>query len=189
MSKLVVALGNPGSQYENTRHNIGWQAIEFLEFYNTLNFQKKFKGEYAQKSIDGETVYFLKPQTFMNLSGESVVPLMQFFKVKIEDILIVHDEIDLPYGTVLFKDGGGLAGHNGLKSIAACLGRQDFMRLRLGVGRPVHGSVSNWVLSGYGNDEAIALDQYLTGAAEAIYTLVTEGYTKSARKFNKKSFV
>ena len=189
MAKLIIALGNPGREYENTRHNIAWQCLERLEYFNTLNFQKKFKGEYAQKSIDGETVFFLKPQTYMNLSGESVLPLMQFYKITIDQILVIQDELDLPFGTVMMKDGGGLAGHNGLKSIAGVLGNQAFKRMRLGIGRPEHGSISSWVLSSYAGDQEIALDQFLKGGVLGIESFLSEDFVKTLRKFNKKSFI
>ena len=189
MAKLIVALGNPGQEYEKTRHNIAWQCLESLDFYDSLNFKNKFKGVYAQKSVDGEMVYFLKPLTYMNLSGESVLPLMKFFKLTIDQILVIQDELDLPFGTLMFKDGGGLAGHNGLKSIAKILSNQAFKRLRLGIGRPNHGSVSSWVLSTYSSDQKIALDQYLEAAAAAVKSFITEDFAVSNRTFNKKSFI
>ena len=116
MDKLIVGLGNYGTKYESTRHNIGWDIFEYLSFKDRLIWKEKFKGVFASHSVNGVKYHFLKPQTYMNLSGESVAPLCSFFKVKIEDILVLHDELDLPFGTVAFKKGGGLAGHNGLKS-------------------------------------------------------------------------
>ena len=189
MTKLIVGLGNPGNEYELTRHNIGWDVMEKLSFRDRIFWKDKFKGLYAKLDIDGEDVYFLKPQTYMNLSGESVQPLMHFFKVELQDILVVHDELDLPYGTIAFKDGGGLAGHNGLKSIAACLGNQAFKRLRMGIGRPPRGSVSNWVLSTYSDDQKIVLDQYLEESAKAIELFIKDDFVKAQRKYNRKKIV
>ncbi len=117
MDRLVIGLGNPGVKYHHSRHNIGWDVFEELSFSNQLKWNEKFKGLYTVYNNGAEKIYFLKPQTFMNLSGESVQPLMAFFKIPIENILVIHDELDLPFGTIAFKKGGGLAGHNGLTSI------------------------------------------------------------------------
>ncbi len=189
MGRLIVGLGNPGREYENTRHNIGWDAIDKMGVASDLNWQEKFKGLYAATTMSGEKVYFLKPQTFMNLSGESVAPLVKFFKVEISEVLVVHDELDLPFGTIAFKQGGGLAGHNGLKSIAKCLGTQDFRRLRMGIGRPPRGSVSNWVLSTYDKDDTAVLETYLDGSADALELFMKEGFGKAAQKYSKKKII
>lgn len=188
MVKLVVALGNPGLEYELTRHNVGW--LVFDEFFDNKNpiWKNKFKGEYCDLSFKGEKVYFLKPQTFMNLSGESVQALAAFFKIDISEVLVVYDEIDLPLGTIALKKGGGFAGHNGLKSINQCTGKADFMRLRVGVGRPVHGSVSSWVLSKFSAEENIVLEKVLKASAECIDTALNLGYEKAATKFSKKTY-
>lgn len=189
MDRLIVGLGNPGSKYAYTRHNIGWDTFEELSFANELKWNEKFKGHYAVFNHGGEKIYFLKPQTFMNLSGESVQPLMSFFKIPLENILVVHDELDLPFGTIAFKKGGGLAGHNGLKSIAACLGTQDFKRVRVGIGRPVHGDVSNWVLSGYTGEDKDFFRPYLKGTAAALEDYIKTGFDKAASIYSKKKIV
>ena len=168
MIKLIVGLGNPGPEYELSRHNIGMLALDNLSFESQLNWTKKFKGLYAKR----EDKFFLKPQTFMNLSGESVVEIMNFFKIKIDEILIVHDELDFQFGKIQFKDGGGTAGHNGLKSILKCLGTSDFKRLRLGIGRPEHGSVSDSVLSSFKDSEISELESLLKNAAVEIEKLI-----------------
>ncbi len=188
MIKLVVALGNPGTQYEFTPHNIGWLAMDQLSFYEDLRWKEKFKGVYGEKSINGEKVYFLKPMTFMNLSGESVQPLCRFFKINLNEILVVHDELDLPYGQIMFKNGGGLAGHNGLKSIAQTMGGQDFMRLRLGVKMQSKGG-ADWLLSNFSKDAQAVLGDYLTGAAKAIEYSLKQGYHKAASQFSKKFYI
>lgn len=189
MTKLIVGLGNPGSEYQNTRHNIAWDALEKLSFYSELTWLQKNKGLCAIKDIDGEKFIFLMPQTYMNLSGESVAPFVNFYKIALEDILVIHDELDLEFGTVAYKDGGGLAGHNGLKSIAQCLGNQGFKRLRVGIGRPVHGSVSNWVLSGYHGEDKDFLGNYLEETAKAIETYIERGFQSAARSYSKKKLI
>jgi PTH1 family peptidyl-tRNA hydrolase len=189
MTKLIVGLGNPGSEYKNTRHNIAWETFEKFSFFSDLRWLEKNKGLYATKEIDGEKVIFLMPQTYMNLSGESVAPFVNFYKIPIEDVLVVHDELDLDFGTVAYKDGGGLAGHNGLKSIAQCLGKQTFKRLRIGIGRPVHGSVSNWVLSGYHGEDKEFIGNYLEASAKAIETFIDRGFQSAARSYSKKKLI
>jgi PTH1 family peptidyl-tRNA hydrolase len=189
MPKLVVALGNPGPEYEFTRHNIGWLALDHLSDLDGKHWKEKFKGIYTDATIAGEKVYFLKPQTFMNLSGESVQPLISFFKIDVKDILVVYDELDLPLGQMQFKSGGGLAGHNGLKSMAKCLGNQNFQRLRLGIGRPQHGSVSNWVLSSFRKEEEILLADVLRTAADGIVDYLKSDIKKVSTKYNRKDLI
>lgn len=189
MSKLIVALGNPGAQYELTRHNVGWLALDCMKLLDNAIWKSKFKGLYTDISFNGEKVYFLKPQTYMNLSGESIQPLCQFFKIELKDILVVHDELDLPLGEIHFKKGGGLAGHNGLKSTAQVMGSLDFERLRIGIGRPVHGSVSDWVLSNFPKEKDIELGLVLEKSAESIEFYLKNGLAKAANTYNKKNFL
>ena len=189
MIKLVVGLGNPGVEYEFTRHNIAWILLDqFQKIQNNL-WKSKWNGEYTDASIDGEKVYFLKPQTYMNLSGESVAPMANFFKIKPDEILVIQDELDLDFGTITFKDGGGLAGHNGLKSITKCLGSQSFRRMRVGIGRPNRGSVSSWVLSSFGNAEIPDLEALMTGASGALDEMLQGDFQKVQNKYNKKNFL
>lgn len=188
MIKLVVGLGNPGAEYELSRHNIGWLVLDSLDAIDGVFWKEKFKGIFADKSMNGEKIYFLKPQTYMNLSGESVQALCQFFKIKPQEILVLHDELDLPFGQIQFKKGGGLAGHNGLKSMAQSLGNQDFYRMRIGIGRPQHGSVSNWVLGRFPNDKDIELGIVMKKSSEALADFLKQGM-KAATKFNKKDFL
>ncbi|TDO96470.1 aminoacyl-tRNA hydrolase [Marinomonas balearica] len=148
--KLLVGLGNPGSEYENTRHNAGAQWIEALARQSqcSLRSEKKFYGEFAKAYIGGEECYLLIPTTYMNLSGKSVQAVCQFYKIPPEQVLVIHDELDIPPGTVKLKKGGGHGGHNGLKDIISKLGNnRDFGRLRLGIGHPGHASqVAGYVL-------------------------------------------
>lgn len=189
MIRLVVGLGNPGPEYELTRHNIAWLTMDNLSFDSSLNWKSKFNGVYATHNISGETIYFLKPHTFMNLSGKSVQSLCSFFKITAEEILVIHDELDLPYGQISFKIDGGLAGHNGLKSIAQNIGTQAFNRMRMGIGRPIHGSPSAWVLSKFSGNDELVLGNYLSGAAEAIEICIKSGVQSAARTYNKKFLI
>lgn len=185
MIKLITFLGNPGRQHEQTRHNIGWKIADALLIISDIQWQNKFKGLYGQKNINQEKLYFLKPQTFMNKSGESVQVLMHFFKLSPQELLIVHDDIELDFGFVGFKKGGGLAGHNGLRSIVSVLGTRDFYRFRIGVSRPQHGNVSSYVLSKFSSDEQIVLPILLERAADAMEYCISEGI-ESALKSRKK---
>jgi PTH1 family peptidyl-tRNA hydrolase len=189
MDRLIVGLGNPGSKYHHSRHNIGWDSFEELSFINELKWTEKFKGQFAVINSGPDKIYFLKPQTFMNLSGESVQLLVNFYKIAVEDILVIHDELDLPFGTMALKKGGGLAGHNGLKSIAEKLGSQEFRRLRVGIGRPVHGDVSNWVLSGYTGEDRDFFPTYLKGIAQIIEECIKNGFDKAATIYSKKKII
>jgi peptidyl-tRNA hydrolase, PTH1 family len=178
---LIVGLGNPGPQYVNTRHNIGFMVIDKLsdKLGVTLS-QQKFNGLYGQGRIStGHPVTLLKPQTFMNLSGKSVAPCAQFFKISPPQLIVIHDELEFPFGTIRVKVGGGHAGHNGLKSIDASLGTKDFIRIRVGIGRPKRGAVSDYVLSNFTVDERAWLDDLCTQTAEDIERIMNEGARKA----------
>ena len=189
MIKLIVALGNPGQKYVTTRHNIAWQMLEHLSFFHNLIWQTKFKGEHSIHSIGGEKVFFLKPQTYMNLSGESVQPFAHFFKIKFDEILVIHDDIELDFGVIGFKNGGGLAGHNGLRSVANLLGTREFKRMRLGISRPTHGKVETYVLSNFSEDEKIVLSTYLDKAANLLEQCLTEDFNSIENKFKKENLL
>lgn len=189
MIKLIVGLGNPGTEYELTRHNIAWTLLDTHSDLANANWKSKFKGEYAEFRVNGEKVYALKPQTYMNLSGESVKPLCDFFKISPKEVLVIQDELDLDFGKVHFKEGGGLAGHNGLKSITQHLGTQDFYRMRLGIGRPDRGSVSNWVLSKFPAAKDTELSIVMEKGNEALEFFLKEGFKKASNTYNKKDFL
>ena len=165
---LICFLGNPGKQYEKTRHNAGWMVLPHLIFDTTPGFQGKFNGSYAKASLENRQVILLKPGTLMNNSGKSVAACMNFFKFSPEEILVVHDDLELEFGEVRLKTGGGLGGHNGLKSIVQSIGSRDFHRLRFGISRPSRGSVSSYVLSRFSPEEEIKLGTLLQTAAEMI---------------------
>ena len=150
MIKLIVGLGNPGPQYKQTRHNAGFVFLDYLALSSgcAWSMSPQFQGEIASSSVNGCKLVFLKPMTFMNKSGDSVGKLLRFYKFKPEELLVVHDELELPEGVVKLKRDGGHAGHNGLRDIISNIDSRDFYRLRLGIGRPSLGSnISDYVLS------------------------------------------
>lgn len=189
MIKLIVALGNPGEKYRYTRHNIAWQLLDHLAFYSSLRWQSKFKGEYASHPTDSGNVLFLKPQTYMNLSGESVLPMANFFKIEAEELLVIHDDIELPFGVIGFKTEGGLAGHNGLRSIASALGTRDFRRLRLGISRPAAGTVEAYVLSNFSEEEQAVLPRYLGKAAPLLEQSLIQDFDTLEQRYRKEKLV
>jgi PTH1 family peptidyl-tRNA hydrolase len=171
MIKLFVGLGNPGAQYEATRHNAGFWWLNALarELKTKLVMDKTYHGLVARTSVHGQTVWLLEPQTFMNLSGQSVAALARFFKIEPHEILVAHDELDIAPGEAKLKRGGSHAGHNGLRDIHAQLGTDDYWRLRLGVGHPgVKSEVINWVLKKPSLDERVAIDQSIDRALKAL---------------------
>jgi PTH1 family peptidyl-tRNA hydrolase len=192
--ELAAFLGNPGREYERNRHNAGRLLAEHLPFYLSLNWQKKYKGLYA--AYEGH--HFLMPETFMNLSGESVFAAASFFKIKPEAILVVHDELELPLGTAALKFSGGLGGHNGLRSMKACFGTADFWRLRIGIGRPDsrrpgqgghEGSgegIVDWVLSDFSAGEEAALVPVLDAAAAVLAEAFRNGPETLLPEWSKK---
>ncbi len=159
--KLIVGLGNPGKQYESTRHNIGWMVVDALHARHGFpTWQSKFKGLASKGKVDGQDVILLKPHTYMNLSGESVQPAATFYKILPADITVIHDELDLPFLATRMKIGGGDAGHNGLKSITALLGTPDYHRLRIGIGRPERKEmVSDYVLQPFTKAELAEVEK------------------------------
>ncbi|MBD5404129.1 MAG: aminoacyl-tRNA hydrolase [Treponema sp.] len=158
MIRLVVFLGNYGREYEKTRHNVAWIFEKSLSITQSLSWQKKFNGNYASTEIDGQRIYFLKPETYMNNSGLSIIEIANFFKIKAEETLVVHDELELPFGTVSFKWAGGLGGHNGLRSTKAVFNTADFWRLRFGISKPSGANIADYVLSPFSQDEQISLN-------------------------------
>lgn len=192
---IVVGLGNPGSRYQNTRHNIGFHVIDLVaERWGRPSFREKFHGQVALVEMPGasglEKIYLLKPQTFMNLSGDSVQPAAAFFKEKPGDILIIHDELDLPLGRLQLKVGGGSGGHNGLKSVAQRLNTPDFQRLRVGIGRPpedFRGKPSDFVLQAFAPTEGTQVEDMVSRAAEAVELLVKSGTAQAMNLINRRS--
>lgn len=169
---LVVFLGNPGAEYNLTRHNFGFVAAEKMEIARSLNWNEKFYGMFAKTEISGTQHYFLKPGTFMNLSGKSVQAAKSFFKIQSSEILVIHDDTETEFGEVQYKSGGGFAGHNGLKSIANSIGSADFKRLRLGIGRPGKGGLSSFVLGKFTPEELAFIPAVIRTAEEKLLDLL-----------------
>ena len=162
---MAVFLGNPGNQYRLTRHNAGWMVLDQPPFCDVSGWQKKFKGSWSQLRLDGRSVVLLKPETHMNKSGESVQAAARFFKTRPEEIIVVHDDVELTFGGCAIRAGGGLAGHNGLRSIVQHLSTQEFWRLRIGVGRPGRGDLHHHVLGRFNEEEEAELETLLSQAA------------------------
>jgi PTH1 family peptidyl-tRNA hydrolase len=182
---LVAGLGNPGREYERTRHNIGWLVADELARRYDGSFRSKFSGQLAEVRDGERRLALLKPETFMNVSGESVGAAARFFKVRPEALLVVHDDVDLDPGRLQVRLGGGLAGHNGLRSIASTLGTQEFLRLRIGVGRPGRGDrrpVADYVLSGF--EPEIDVEALVARAADAVDVIASEGIEPAQQRFN-----
>jgi PTH1 family peptidyl-tRNA hydrolase len=182
---LVAGLGNPGREYDRTRHNLGWLVLDELARRHDGSWRSKFSGSLAETRLDDSRVALLKPETYMNDSGRSVSAAMRFFKVEPASLLVVHDDVDLEVGRLQARAGGGLAGHNGLRSLAQQLGSQDFLRLRIGVGRPGRGdrrSVSDWVLSGFAPEDDV--DALVSRSADAVETIVRDGLDQAQARFN-----
>ncbi|HOM24210.1 MAG TPA: aminoacyl-tRNA hydrolase [Termitinemataceae bacterium] len=249
MIQLVAFLGNPGKEYERTRHNVGWLLAEGLSFYGDLSWQRKHQGRLAtlekerlvsltarafgkpegkggaenmdtdrgraafrdphQRAVtsqaqfttsptsgDSDTkgalpsrVYFLFPETYMNLSGKSVRAVADFYRIPHSEILVVHDELELPFGTISLKYGGGLGGHNGLRSCRAELGTADFWRLRIGIGRPEHQDIAGYVLSPFTREESAFLTDILRQGAHLLETVLISGPERFLPEWNKKKVI
>ena len=187
--KVIVGLGNPGSKYTETRHNAGFWFVEDLAAASGSPFrpEKKFHGELTKVSVAGNDIWLLKPDTFMNRSGLAVKSLMSFYRVKPENLLVVHDEIDLPPGTVKLKTGGGHGGHNGLRDIISHLGTRDFHRLRIGVGHPGNkDDVVDYVLRRPSQDDRTMIDQSVRNAQDIVPILAEGSLEKAMHKLHTK---
>lgn len=182
---LVAGLGNPGREHERDRHNAGWLVVDELARRHGARFRGKFSGRLAEAHLARRRVALLKPETYMNESGRSIAAAARFFELAPERVLVVHDDVDLEVGRLQARLGGGLAGHNGLRSIAQALGTQDFLRLRIGVGRPGRGDprgIAEYVLSPFEpEDDAEAI---VARSADAVETLVAEGLEAAQQRFH-----
>lgn len=186
--KLIVGLGNPGDKYAETRHNAGEWLVERLarRFNVSLNPENKFFGKTARTLVNGKEVRLLVPTTFMNLSGKAVAALAGFYRIRPEEILVIHDELDLPPGTAKLKQGGGHGGHNGLKDIVAQLGNNNnFYRLRLGIGHPGHRDlVAGYVLNKPSPSDRDALEKALDEATDCVEMIFKDGMVKATNRLN-----
>ena len=183
---IIAGLGNPTREYEKTRHNVGFEVIDVLaDMLGTTVEEKKFKGCYGRGIIGGEKVLLLKPQTFMNLSGESIRAASDFYKVDPEHIIIIYDDISLDVGQLRIRKKGSAGGHNGIKNIIAHLGTQEFPRIKVGVGdKPKKMDLADYVLSRFSKEDRAAMDDAFKEAAKAVEVMITEGMDIAMNQFN-----
>ena len=183
---LVVGLGNPGREHARDRHNVGWMVVDELARRHGGSFRSKFSGQLGDVRLDdGSKLALLKPETYMNLSGQSLAAAARFYKAEPEAIVVVHDDVDLDAGRLQVRLGGGLAGHNGLRSVKSALGTAEFVRVRVGVGRPERGDqrpVADYVLSSFEPHEDA--EAWVAAAADALETLARDGLDAAQRAFN-----
>ncbi|GAE36569.1 aminoacyl-tRNA hydrolase [Halalkalibacter akibai] len=184
--KLIVGLGNPGEKYAGTRHNVGFDCIDYCA--NEMNIdisQTKFKGIYGSGLVNGEKVYLLKPLTYMNLSGESVRPFMDYFNIDLEDLVVIYDDMDLPAGKIRLRQKGSAGGHNGIKSLIQHLGTPEFNRIRIGVDRPKNGeSIVNYVLGSYHPEELEDVKQSIVQSTKAVEAWTQKSFLEVMNEFN-----
>jgi peptidyl-tRNA hydrolase, PTH1 family len=187
---LVVGLGNPGKKYAGNRHNVGFMAVDRLRDERSLpDWREKFSGVFARGTAFGDDVMLLKPMTYMNVSGDSVQPAAAFVKVDPTHVVVLHDELDLAFGDVRLKQGGGHAGHNGLRSIIQRLGTPEFLRVRIGIGRPpadFRGDVADYVLNDFDGSERAELPDVLARALAAVQALVEKGPAQAQNVVNTR---
>jgi peptidyl-tRNA hydrolase, PTH1 family len=190
--KLIVGLGNPGQEYATNRHNIGFLCINQIAKNNRILLDKKQgKARIGTGSISGENVVLAKPQTYMNLSGESVIPLMQRYAVKLDDLIVIHDDLDLPLGKIRIRKGSSAGGHNGIKSIIASLGNQNFVRIRVGISRPqTEGekaeSIVDFVLGDFTDQDIPVIEETIKRVGEAVMCLITRDLNAAMNKYNSE---
>jgi len=186
--KIIAGLGNPGVRYEWTRHNVGFQALDRLaELKRVIIATRRFKSIYGRGRIDSQQILLLKPQTFMNLSGEAVKRVVDFFGTSAEDLIVVHDDLDLPLGKLRFKQKGGDGGHQGIRSITEALGSNMFLRLKVGIGRPPEGmDPADYVLQTLNKSERVDFDHVASWAAESLMVLLLEGLPRAMSGFQRR---
>lgn len=188
--KLIVGLGNPGEKYAQTRHNVGFDVVDALiQRHQLTKIEQKFRADYTVWHTQSERIYLVKPYTYMNLSGEAVLPLMSYFGVGMDDIVVVYDDMDISPGKIRLRQSGSAGGHNGMKSIINMLGSNQFNRIRVGIGRPHDGwKVVDHVLAPFTPDERLSIDQGIDQAVEALENWVEVGdFLKTMNEFNRKS--
>src|SRR5690625_931854 len=184
--KCIIGLGNPGKKYEKTRHNIGFQVIDELAKRHNISLNKsKFKCDYEIYRSNGGSVLFVKPQTFMNLSGEGIQPLMHFFKLDLEDVLVIYDDLDLPTGKIRFREKGGHGGHNGIRSIIQHVGSKDFKKIWIGIGRPIHLiPIVDYVLQPFSKAEKENVEHTIQISADACEMWLEKPYNEVMNAYN-----
>jgi peptidyl-tRNA hydrolase, PTH1 family len=186
MIRLYAFLGNYGKEYSGNRHNVAWQFLSTLDYFSGLSWERKFKGRYAFKDLPDGRVWFLKPETYMNNSGESIAELLRFFRLEPGEVLAIHDELEMAFGAFGLKFSGGLGGHNGLRSMEKYLGTRDFARLRLGIGRPTHDDIAGYVLSDFSPREREFLDTAVfPRAGKVLAECMEKGFEPIAETYKK----
>ena len=186
---LIAGLGNPGTKYEMTRHNIGFHTIDYIADELGVKVKKlKYKALYGECEINGEKVLLVKPQTYMNLSGESIIEFVKFFKIPVENVIIISDDIALDTGRIRVRGKGSAGGHNGLKSIIYMLNSDAFARVRIGVGSPQHKDheLADFVLGRFGKDEIPVLEEAIIKAYKAVKEIIARGFESAMNKYNGK---
>ncbi|MBM7635853.1 aminoacyl-tRNA hydrolase [Streptococcus saliviloxodontae] len=188
MVKLIVGLGNPGSKYHETKHNVGFMALDLMAkaFGVAFTEEKNFKAEVGSTFINGEKVYLVKPTTFMNLSGVAVRALLAYYNIAVEDFIVIYDDLDMEVGKIRFRQKGSAGGHNGIKSIIAEIGTQEFDRIKIGIGRPKNGmTVVNHVLGKFDTDDYITIGHTLDKVLDAVeHYLKTSDFEDTMRRYN-----
>lgn len=189
-TKLIVGLGNPGPKYLWTRHNAGFIVLDRFAALAGMQITKKsFSGLYGEGEFKGNRLLLLKPETFMNLSGRSVAAALRFHKLAPVDTIVIHDDLDIPFGQIKCKADGGHGGHNGLRSLHQELGGGGYNRLRVGIGRPSHGDMADYVLTNFSKDEMISLPQLVDGVVDALEMMIVEGLPKTMSLYNNKVLI
>lgn len=183
--KLIVGLGNPGREYEKTRHNVGFMVMDRIsDVLNVSIDMKKFNGEYVKFKYLGEDVILLKPMTYMNNSGESVIQVMNYFKIDVSDLLIIYDDMDMPVGKLRLRESGSAGGHNGVKSIIAHVGTQNFKRIRVGIDKHPRIKVIDYVLGRFNKDEQLLIDEGIENAVQAVQVFLEKDFVTAMNRFN-----
>jgi len=184
---FICGLGNPGSEYAKTRHNAGFQVVDrMVEVFHVAMQQRKFKASWGTGNIEGQKILVVKPLTYMNRSGEALVEILNYFGISAEQMLVVHDDLDLPTGRVRLAAKGGAGGHRGISSIIQHLGNQDFPRLKLGIGRPLHGeAIEHYVLQAPYPEEALAFAQMVERGFKALQTVLSAGLVAAMNQYNR----
>lgn len=184
---MIVGLGNPGTKYAFNRHNVGFIAIDLLhESFGRPTWKTQEKAQICKIDLNGKDCLLVKPQNFMNRSGESVVPLLHYYKIPTENLCVIQDDIDQNYAQIKLQTNRGHGGHNGIRNISEQLGHSNYVRLKIGVGRPVHAKmdVADWVLQNFSSEEMNTLPKLLDLSLQAIESLIHEGYPKASTRFN-----
>ena len=183
--KFIVGLGNPGPQYARTRHNVGFQIIDrFAAAHQFITRKMQLNSITLPGAHANERVVLARPMTYVNESGRAVGPLLRWLKADIADLLVIYDELDLPVGKIRIRPGGGSAGHNGMRSVIQHLGTDQFARLRIGIGKPVHGTGADFVLTGFGRDESPVINDALDRAVGAVETFIERGLVPAMNLYN-----